>query len=126
MAKAWPGDIELSFSGTGLTATQTKLIGFPEAPRTRNADPTKNLASSSDKRAITSGCCAVAVVSSAANAMVGNPAVADAAAIIVLNSRKPRREIPMVAPPDVRSWASANRERMSLAGVKVNRKMVVS
>ena len=99
MAKAWPGDVEISFSGTGLTATQTKLIGFPEAPRTRNAEPTKNLASSSDKRAITSECCAVAVSSSAANAMVGNPAVADAAAIIVLNSRKPRREIPMLAPP---------------------------
>src|SRR5260370_31922421 len=99
MAKAWLGDVEISFSGTGLTATQTKLIGFPEAPRTRNAEPTKNFASSSDKRAITSGCGAVAVVPSGANALVGNHPVAEAAPLIPPNSRKPPPEIPTGAPP---------------------------
>jgi hypothetical protein len=61
--------------------------------------------------------------SSAAHAMLRNPAVADAAAIIVLNLKKPRREIPMMAPPDGQLLAEPTAERMRPAGVKVNRKL---
>jgi hypothetical protein len=89
-----------------------------------NTDPTKNLASSSDRRASISGLGASVVESSAAHAMLRSPAVADAAAIIVLNPKKPRREIPMMAPPDGQLLAEPTAERMRLADANVNRNLV--
>src|ERR1039457_3877855 len=58
-----------------------------------------------------SGPGASVAVSSAAHAMLRKPAVADAAAIIVLNLKKPRREIPMEwLPPMASCWPSRSRK----------------